>query len=58
LYYAISGNPDEDFHQAFKHVIKDEDFYKENVYKWFSNPILPKEEQTRDLKKLLSVSFE
>jgi hypothetical protein len=24
LYYAISGNADEDFHQGFKHVIKDE----------------------------------
>jgi hypothetical protein len=33
LYYAISGNPDEDCHQGFKHVIKDEVFYNENVYK-------------------------
>jgi hypothetical protein len=33
LYYAISGNPDEDCHQGFKHVVKDEVFYKENVYK-------------------------
>jgi DNA polymerase elongation subunit (family B) len=42
LYYAISGNTDEDYHQGFKHVIKDEIFYKENVYKWFPNPIFLK----------------
>jgi hypothetical protein len=58
LYYAISGNPDEDCHQGFKHVIKDEVFYNKNVYKWFPNPNLPKEELTRDKKKLLGVSFE
>jgi hypothetical protein len=29
LYYTISGNPDEDCHQGFKHVVKDEVFYKE-----------------------------
>jgi hypothetical protein len=38
--------------------VEDEQFYKENVYKWFPNPTLPKEEQTRDKKKLLGVSFE
>jgi hypothetical protein len=57
LHYAISGNPDEDCHQEFKHALKDEVFYKENVYKLFPNPTLPKEEQTRDKKKLLGVSF-
>jgi hypothetical protein len=46
LYYAISGNPDEDCHQRFKYVMKDEEFYKENVYKLFSNPNLPKDELT------------
>jgi hypothetical protein len=46
LYYAISGNPDEDCHQGFKHVVNE-------VYPTFS-----KEQQTRDKKKLLSVSFE
>jgi hypothetical protein len=58
LYYAISGNPDEDCHQGFKYVIKDEVFYKENLYNLFPNPTLPKEELTRDKKKLLGVSFE
>jgi hypothetical protein len=28
LFHAISGNPDEDCHQGFKHVIKDEDSTK------------------------------
>jgi hypothetical protein len=58
LYYAISENQDEDCHQGFKHVIKDEDFYKENMFKWFPNPTLAKEELTRDKKKLLGMSFE
>jgi hypothetical protein len=58
LYYVISGNPDEDNHQGFKHVIKDEVFYNEKVYKRFTNPTLPKEEETGDKKKLLGVSFE
>jgi hypothetical protein len=53
----ISRNPDEDYHQGFKHVVKDEVFYK-NVYKWFPNPTLPKEELTRNKKKLLGESFE
>jgi hypothetical protein len=29
LYYAISGNLDENCHQGFKHVVKDEEFYNE-----------------------------
>jgi hypothetical protein len=58
LYYEISGNPDEDCHQGFKHVIKDKIFYNENVYKWFPNPNIPKEELIRDKKKLPGVSFE
>jgi hypothetical protein len=58
LYNAISGNADKDCHQGFKHVVKDEVFYKENVYNWFPNPTLPKEELTRDKKKLVRVSFE
>jgi hypothetical protein len=58
LYYAISGNPDENYHQGFKHVVKDKIFKKENVNKWFPNPTLPKEEQNRDKKKLVCVIFE
>jgi hypothetical protein len=54
LYYAISGDPEKDCHQGFEHVIKDEAFYNENVYKWFQNPQF----WTKDKKKLLRVSFE
>jgi hypothetical protein len=57
LYYTISGNPDEYCHQGFKYVIKDDVFYKENMYKPFSNPISTKEEQTRDKKKLVGFTF-
>jgi hypothetical protein len=54
LYYAISGDPEKYCHQGFEYVIKDEAFYKENVYKLFPNPQLG----TKDKKKLLCVSFE
>jgi hypothetical protein len=54
----VKSETDEYCHKGFKHVVKDEIFYNENVYKWFPNPTLPKEEQTRDKEKLLSVSFE
>jgi hypothetical protein len=49
---------DGDYHQGFNHAINDEVFCKENVYKWFPNPILLKEELIRDKKKPLGVSFE
>jgi hypothetical protein len=35
MYFAISGNCEEDNKQGFKHVIKDEKFYNDNVYKFF-----------------------
>jgi hypothetical protein len=54
LYYAISGDPEKDCHQGFERAIKDEAFYKENVYKWLPNPELG----TKDKNKLLGVSFE
>ena len=37
-YWAISGNPDYDYHQQFKYVIKDHEFYNNHVYEWFPNP--------------------
>jgi hypothetical protein len=54
LHYAISRDPEKNCHQRFEYVINDEVFYKENVYKLFSNPQLG----TKDKKKLLGVSFE
>jgi hypothetical protein len=34
LYFAISGDKNEDNKQGFKHIITDEKFSNENVYKW------------------------
>jgi hypothetical protein len=34
MYWAISGNENENYEQGFKYVIKDEKFYNENVYKF------------------------
>jgi hypothetical protein len=37
LYFAISGSKNEDINQGFKHIITDEQFYNENVYKCLPN---------------------
>jgi hypothetical protein len=34
MFLSIAGDPNDDYHQAFKHVILNEKFYNENVYKW------------------------
>jgi hypothetical protein len=34
LYFAISRDKNEGIKQRFKHIINDEKFYNENVYKW------------------------
>jgi hypothetical protein len=34
LYFAISGKVNEGIIQGFKHIITDEKFYNENVFKW------------------------
>jgi hypothetical protein len=34
MYFAISGNSEEDNNQGFKHIISDEKFYNDNVYKF------------------------
>jgi hypothetical protein len=35
MYWSVSGNPNEDYKQGFRYVIKDEKFYNENIYKFF-----------------------
>jgi hypothetical protein len=50
MYFAIAGNPEADYKQGFSYVIKDQKFYDENVYKWFS--------KEKNGKKLLGVSIE
>jgi hypothetical protein len=37
LYFAINGKVHEGINQGFKHIITDEKFYNENVYKWLPN---------------------
>jgi hypothetical protein len=34
LYFAIRGDKNEDINQGFQHIITNEQFYNENVYKW------------------------
>jgi hypothetical protein len=34
LYFSISGKVNESINQGFKHIITDEKFYNENIYKW------------------------
>ena len=34
MYWAIAGNPEENFKQGFKHVIKDKEYYDKNVFKF------------------------
>jgi hypothetical protein len=54
MYWAVAGNPNDDVHQGFKHVVKDEVFYKNNVFKWFPDPTKGLEDE----KKLLGLSVE
>lgn len=53
-YWAISGNPNEDYHQRFKYVIKDQEFYDKHFYEWFPNP----DKGVKDEKKLLGLAIE
>lgn len=43
-YFAISGNPNENYKQGIKYIIKDKKFYSENVFKYLtSDYYLPEE---------------
>ena len=53
-YWAIAGDPDDDFHQQFKHVIRDDEFYDAHVYEWFPDP----NKDVFDEKKLLGLAIE
>ncbi len=53
-YWAISGNPNEDFHQGFKYVIKDQEFYNAHAYTYFPKPGAGIEDE----KKLLGLAIE
>jgi hypothetical protein len=34
MYFAISGDPNDDYKQGFKHVVLDKDYYDEHVFKF------------------------
>jgi hypothetical protein len=34
MYWAVSGSEDENYEQQFKYVIKDHEFYNNNIYKF------------------------
>jgi hypothetical protein len=62
LYFAISGEKNEDINQRFKHIFTDEKFYNENVYKWLpsdfyssdnSNPTFETSIEKMDFDKTL-----
>jgi hypothetical protein len=36
-YFSIAGNPNESNTQAFRYVIKDEEFYNKHIYDWVPN---------------------
>jgi hypothetical protein len=68
LYFAISGHKDEGINQGFKHIITDEKFYNENIYKWLpsdfyssdnSNPVFDNAiDKMKNDKKLLGFDSE
>ena len=54
MYWAIAGNPEDDYHQRFNHVIIDQEFYNEHVYEWFPDP----SKDVYDEKKILGLAIE
>ena len=58
MYFAIVGNPEEDYKQGFKYVIKDQEFYDKHVYEWFPKPNDDKFLAIKDQKKLLGLCIE
>jgi hypothetical protein len=67
-YWAVAGDPNDDYKQGFKHVITEHEFYNKHVYDWFpsdfwssdnSNPTFetPLEKMQFD-KKLLGLAIE
>ena len=54
MYWAIAGNPNEDYHQRFNHVVNDKEFYDNHVYDWFPNP----DKDVYDEKKILGLAIE
>jgi hypothetical protein len=53
-YWAVSGDPNDNYKQGFQHVIRDKKFYDEHVYDWFPDPT----KDISDMKKLLGLAIE
>ena len=53
-YWAVAGNPNEDYTQQFKYVIRDQSFYDAHVYEWFPDP----SKDIYDEKKILGLAIE
>ena len=58
MYFAIAGNPDEDYTQGFKYVIRDKEFYEKHVYEWFPKPNDDKFLAIKDTKKIYGLCVE
>ena len=54
-YFAIAGNMNESNDQVFKYIIKDKEFYNENIYKFMPNPSI---NSVYDEKKILGCCVE
>lgn len=54
MYFAIAGDPNEGNDQMFKYVIKDQEFYDNNVYSWMPDP----DKDVYDEKKILGLAVE
>ncbi len=50
-YWAIAGDPNDDNTQAFKHVIKDHEFYNENIFKFAPSDFYCSDETKRPVLK-------
>ena len=53
-YWAVAGDPTEDYTQQFKYVIRDQSFYDAHVYEWFPDP----SKDIYDEKKILGLAIE
>jgi hypothetical protein len=68
MYWAVSGSESDNYEQQFKHVIKDHEFYNNNIYKFTpsnfyssnnSNPVFENTvEKMKFDKKLLGLYIE
>jgi hypothetical protein len=44
-YWAVAGDPNDDYKQEFKHIITDQDFYDKHIESWFGGDTLDSKKQ-------------